>query len=277
VTRFRLGLINPNTDAGDTAEMAAVARDAVGGDVDVVAFTAPRGPRSIESGADEAIAAAEVVRVVSAHPDLDAYVIACFSDPGAMAARELTTAPVVGIGEAAYRSVLMVARRFAVITTLARGVPHLEDEMEILGVRRYCVGVIPLEIPVEQQGAAFPSTLNAIVAAGTRAVSDRRAEALVLACGAMTGVEAEVRERLGVPAVTGVAVGALFAVALARAGLRTSKAGSLASPEDIEYAGMPPLHRHGDGARMSDDGRSAGACQAPHGATRARGEGGAGE
>jgi allantoin racemase len=240
--------------------MTAVARAAVPGDVEVVAFTARRGPRSIESGADEAIAAAEVVRVVSEHPDLDAYLIACFSDPGAMPARELTTAPVVGIGEAAYRAALMVARRFAVITTLARGVPQIEEEMEHLGVRRHCVGVIALEIPVEQQGAAFPATLDAITAAGARAVSERGAEALVLACGAMTGVEAEVRERLGVPAVTGVAVGALFAVALSRAGLRTSKVGSLASPEAIKYAGMPALHRDRDGAGMSDDRRSADAC-----------------
>jgi allantoin racemase len=241
VSTARLGLINPNTDAGDTEEMAAVARAALDSEVEVVALTAARGPRSIESAADEAIAAAEVVRMVADHPALDAYVIACFSDPGCQAARELTDAPVVGIAEAAFRAALMVGRRFAVITTLARGVPAIEEHMEQLGVRGRCVGVLPLEIPVERQGTAFPSSLDAISATGRDAVERLGAEVLVLACGAMTGVEAAVTQRTGVPAITGVAVGALFAHSLWRAGLRTSKVGALAPPEPIPYTGMAPL------------------------------------
>ena len=245
MTSARLGLINPNTDPGDTAEMAAIAGAALGPEVELVALTAARGPRSIESAADDAIAAAEVVRLVAEHPELDCIVIGCFGDPGVTAARELTPAPVVGIGEAAYRAALMVARRFAVITTLARGVPDLEDGMERLGVRASCVGVLPLEIPVERQGGEFPDSLEAIIATGTKAVNELGAEALVLACGAMTAGETAVSVRVGVPATTGVAVGALFAHALWRAGMRTSKVGSFAPPEPIAYAGMPPLHAAG--------------------------------
>ncbi|HXO06547.1 MAG TPA: aspartate/glutamate racemase family protein [Solirubrobacteraceae bacterium] len=242
MTRARLGLINPNTDAGDTAEMATIAEAALGPEVQLVALTARRGPRSIESAADDAIAAAEVVRLVAEHPELDCIVIGCFGDPGVQAARELTQAPVVGIGEAAYRAALMVARRFAVITTLARGVPDLEDGMERLGVRGSCVGVLPLDIPVARQGGEFPQSREAIIATGTEAVRSLGAEALVLACGAMTASEAIVSEQVGVPATSGVAVGALFAHALWRAGLRTSKVGSFAAPEAIEYAGMAALH-----------------------------------
>jgi allantoin racemase len=245
VTRARLGLINPNTDPGDTAEMAAIAQAALGPEVDLVALTAARGPRSIESAADDAIAAPEVVRLVAEHPELDCIVIGCFGDPGVPAARELTQAPVVGIGEAAYRATLLVARRFAVITTLARGIADLEDGMERLGVRGNCVGVLPLEIPVARQGGEFPDSLEAIVAAGTEAVNDMGAEALVLACGAMTAGEAAVSEQVGVPATTGVAVGALFAHSLWRAGMGTSKVGTFAPPEPIAYAGMPPLQAGG--------------------------------
>ena len=59
---------------------------------------------------------------------------------------------------------------------------------------------------------------------------------------ALTASEAVVSEQVGVPATSGVAVGAMFAHALWRAGLRTSKVGSFAAPEAIEYAGMPALH-----------------------------------
>jgi allantoin racemase len=243
----RLGLINPNTDPDDTDQMASVAKGALGPEVQLVALTAARGPQSIESAADGAIAAAEVVRLVAEHPELDCIVIGCFGDPGLEAARELTQAPVVGIGEAAYRATLLVARRFAVITTLARGVPELEDGMERLGVRGSCVGVLPIDIPVARQGAGFPESVEAIIAAGTEAVRGLGAEALVLACGAMTAGEATISERVGVPATSGVAVGALFAHALWRAGLRTSKVGSFAPPEPIAYAGMPDLR---DGSRV---------------------------
>jgi allantoin racemase len=184
------------------------------------------------------IAAAEVLELVGATRDADAFLIACFSDPAVEAARELTEAPVIGIGEAAYRAVLMLARRFAVITTLARGIPDIESGMDRLGVRQGCVGVLPLGIPVAEQGAEFAATNDAIVAAGRRAVDELGAEALVLACGGMARVEALVREQVGVPATNGVAFGALLAYALWRAGLRTSQVGSLA-PSPQLFAAEP--------------------------------------
>lgn len=230
MSRFRLALINPNTSEQHTTEMVAVATAALSDDAEVTGLTAPRGPSSIETAAEEVIAAAEVLELVRTHRDVDAYLIACFSDPAVEAARELTDAPVVGIGESAYRAVQMLARRFAVITTLARGIPDIENGMVTLGVQHDCVGVLPLGIPVAEQGAEFGDTNEAIVAAGQRAVQELGAEALVLACGGMAQVEAIVRERVGVPASNGVAFGALLAHALWRAGLRTSKVGSMAPP-----------------------------------------------
>jgi allantoin racemase len=236
VSRFRLALINPNTTEQHTAEMAGVASAVLPDRAEVKALTSPRGPSSIETAAEEVIAAAEVLEIVRGNPDVDAYLVACFSDPAVEAARELTAAPVVGIGEAAYRAVLMLARRFAVITTLTRGVPDIESGMDRLGVRHGCVGVLSLGIPVAEQGAGFGATNEAIVAAGRRAVDELGAEALVLACGGMAQVEGVVRERVGVPATNGVAFGALLAYGLWQAGLRTSQVGSLAPPPHVRDA-----------------------------------------
>ena len=174
MSRFRLALINPNTNEQQTTEMVAAASAVLPDGAEVNALTAPRGPSSIETAAEEVIAAAEVLELVRGHRDVDAYLIACFSDPAVEAARELTDAPVVGIGEAAYRAVLMLARRFAVITTLPRGVPDIENGMVSLGVRHECVGVLSLGIPVAEQGAEFGDTNEAIVAAGQHAVQNAR-------------------------------------------------------------------------------------------------------
>ena len=236
---FRLGLLNPNTDRHHTDAMAGVARAALPAGCDVLAVTAPRGPSSIESAADTVAAAVEVAGMVRAHPDADAYLIACFGDPGLHAARELTTVPVVGIGEAAYIAAGLVAGRFAVITTLRRGIPDLEDAIAAHGAAARCAGVLPLDIPVAEQGAAFPDTTDAIVAASRRAVQELGADALILACGGMADVARAVQEAVGVPVCDGVAFGSLLAHGLWRTGLATSKTGTFAAPERIPYVGMP--------------------------------------
>jgi allantoin racemase len=194
---------------------------------------------AIESGVDSVLAAAEVVGMMRSLPGLDAYLIACFGDPGLEAARELTEAPVVGIGEAAYHAARLIARRFGVITTLPRGVAELEDDLERQGLRAQCVGVVPLNVPVSEQGSSHPDTTAAIIDAGRRLVDDQAAEALVLACGGMADVGAAVRDAVGVPICDGVSFGALIAFSLWRAGLRTSKTGAYGYPEELPYIGMP--------------------------------------
>jgi allantoin racemase len=238
LTGFRLGLLNPNTSRDHTDAMARLALSVLPEGSDVVAATAERGPATIESYVDSAVAAAEVVELVRANPGLDAYLVACFGDPALDAARELTDAPVVGIGEAAYRAACLVARRFAVITTLPRSIPQLEDELAAAGVAASCVGVLPLAVPVAEQGAAYGETSDAIVTVSRCAVNELRAEALVLACGAMSETARAIQEEVGVPIVDGVSFGALSAYALWRCGLRTSKTGAYARPEPIPYTAM---------------------------------------
>jgi allantoin racemase len=240
---FRLALINPNTDARHTEAMGDVAREVLPQPAEVTAVSPERGPASIESAADSVVAAAEVAALVRELPAHDAYLVACFGDPGVGAARELTEAPVVGIGEAAYQAAATIARRFAVITTLRRSIPELEDSLERYGMRARCVAVEPLDIPVADQGSHNPGTTAAIVEAGRRVVAQNGAEALVLACGGMADVARAVREQVGVPVCDGVAYGALTAYSLWRCGLTTSKAGAYARPEPIAYAGMPGFGR----------------------------------
>jgi allantoin racemase len=198
-----------------------------------------RGPSSIESDADSVVAAAEVVTLIRTLPAQDAYLIACFGDPGLDAARELTDAPVVGIGEAAYQAASMVARRFAIVTTLPRSIPALEDALDRQGIRGRCVGIAALNIPVAEQGSHNPDTTDAIIETGRRLVDEQRAEALVLACGGMSDVATAVREALGVPVSDGVSYGSMVAFSLWSCGLRTSKTGAYGWPESIAYVGMP--------------------------------------
>jgi allantoin racemase len=235
---FRLALLNPNTDERHTTAMGAVARAALPEGCEVTAVSAARGPTSIESAVDAAVSGAEIVALMRSLPPHDGYLISCFGDPALEAARELTRAPVIGIGEAAAQAAMAIAKRFAIITTLPRSIPAIEDSLERQGIRQRCVGIVPLRIPVSDQGAEHDETTAAIVDAGMHLVLERGAEALILACGGMAEVARAVQERVGVPVCDGVAFGSLLAYALWRCGLETSKSGAYGFPEPIAYSGM---------------------------------------
>ena len=236
---FRLALLNPNTDERHTVAMGAVARSVLPEGCEVTAVSAARGPTSLESAVDEALASGEVVALLRTLPAHDAYLIACFGDPALDAARELTRAPVIGIGEAAAHAAIAIAKRFAIITTLPRSIPALEESLDRQGIRARCVGIVPLHIPVSEQGGGHGDTTAAIIDAGMGLVLERGAEALILACGGMAEVARAVQERVGVPVCDGVAFGSLLAYSLWRCGLETSKVRRLRLPR------ADPLHGHG--------------------------------
>jgi allantoin racemase len=229
VSSFRLALLNPNTTAGDTEAMVSLARSALPADAAVDGFTASEGHAAIESDVEHVAGAAQVVAMRRTHGDYDAYLVACFDDPGLDAAREIGTAPVVGIGHAAYLSATLIGRRFAVITTLRRGVPALQDAIRGHGLAARCAGVVALERGVREQGGE--DAVGPLVDAGTRALEELGADTLVLACGAMASTSRRLSEQLAVPVCDGVGFGAGLAHTLWSNGLSTSKHGGYGWPE----------------------------------------------
>jgi allantoin racemase len=237
---FRLAVLHVNTNPAGVDELSESVAAALPAEATFEVLCAKRGAESVESYADEAIAAAEVCELVRGNPSFDAYLVGCFSDPGVDAARELTTAPVVGVSEAAYVSACLIARRFAVLTTLRRGVPELEDSLRERGIAHRCVAVVATDVPVADHGPQNPDSTRALIDAGRRSLS-LGAEALVLACAGMAGVGRAVAEAVGLPVCDGVGFGALLAYSTWKAGLQTSKAGGYSWPEPVPYAAMEPF------------------------------------
>ena len=100
-----------------TAEMVAAAERVVR-DAEFVCTTAASGVAALDGFRDDVLGAAAVVKEISANEgSFDAAILGCFAEPGSSAARELTLAPVVGIGEASYLTAMILGRRFSVLTT----------------------------------------------------------------------------------------------------------------------------------------------------------------
>jgi allantoin racemase len=225
----RIKVINPNTTASMTALIGECARAAVGPGVTVDAVNPLDGPVSLESHYDEALAVPGLLAELAKDPSYDAYVIACFGDPGLRAARELTTAPVVGIAEAAMRTAGYLGRSFSVVTTLSRTIGHTWDIARQYGVASLCAGVHACEIPVIEL-ETDPLAHATIAEACRAALTNDGSEVIVLGCAGMADLCTDISAHLGIPVVDGVAAATSMAEGLVRLGLSTSKRGEFAPP-----------------------------------------------
>ena len=234
---MRIHVVNPNTTQSMTDSIAAAARAAALPGTTIIATQPAMGPASIEGYYDEAFAVPGMLARIAEHANADAHVIACFDDTGLDAARSRATAPVIGIGEAAFHAASLLAGRFSVITTLGRSIPAIEHNLVRYGLASRCAKVRAAEIPVLELDNPASDASARISAEIAAAMAEDRAEAIVLGCAGMAALAARLSHQHGLPVVDGVAAAVAFAEALARLGLRTSKLGGYAAPLAKPYAG----------------------------------------
>jgi allantoin racemase len=234
---MRIHVVNPNTTRSMTTKIAAAAKAAASPGVEVSAANPDFGPASIEGYFDEAFSVPGLLEEIGKAAGADAFVIACFDDTGLEAARCAATAPVVGIGEAAFHMASLIAAKFSVVTTLSRSIAPIEHNLIKYGLASRCARVRAADVPVlalEEPGSVARSAIETEI---ERALADDGAEAIVLGCAGMTDLARDLEQKAGVPVLDGVACAVSLAESLVRIGLRTSKRNTYASPLAKPYAG----------------------------------------
>jgi allantoin racemase len=215
----RLLLVNPNTTASMTAAIGASAEAVARPATLIEAVNPAQGPASIENDDDErrcvpgllAQISAAAVRPVGQRPD--AYVVACFGDPGLEAARELVDVPVLGIAQAAMHAAALAAGTFSVVTSMSATVPR-GWELAKAYTPAACLGVYATDIPVLRIDSD-PNTIDPIGEVCAKALAADGSRSIVLGCAAMARFAEPLRQRLGVPVIDGVVAATLLAEALA--------------------------------------------------------------
>lgn len=235
--KMRIKLINPNTTAAMTRSMEAAAVEVAAPSTVIEGVTARSGPVSIEGHYDEAISVLGLIDEIRADPGADAYIIACFGDPGLLAARELTAAPVIGIAEAAMHAATFVSTSFSIVTTLDRTRIISEALVRNYGMAAACRRVRATDLPVLDLEEPSDMVNQTVLAECRRALTEDHCDSIVLGCAGMAGLLDYLRPRLPVPVIDGVTVAVKFAEALVGTGLRTSKHGDLAYPLPKPYGG----------------------------------------
>lgn len=222
---MHIRLINPNSTASMTTQALESALRVANAGTRVTAVNPKATPISIEGSADEALAVPDMLLEVRRGEDqgVDAFVIACFDDPGLHAAREIATGPVIGICQAAVQVAMTISRRFSVITTLPRSVPIIEDIVHAYGAGNHCRAVHAIDLPVlgleEEPETAERLLLDMIEHAKAR----DGAEAIILGCAGMSSLCDRLSASTGIPVIDGVTAALKFAEALVGAGYVTSK------------------------------------------------------
>jgi len=207
-------VVNPNTNPLITRLVGEAASRFATPWLRLDVVNPPRGPMSIETVEERALAERESVSFVHRRSarGYDAFVMACFDDLALDQLRGLLAAPVVGTCEAGMAAARALSPRFAIVTTFDAALPGIR-----LLMQRYGAGPLATAraagVGVAAAAAAAEDTVDRIVQCARRAVSEDGAEVILLASGGLTGLAPRLSAALGRPVVDGVAAAIGAAVA----------------------------------------------------------------
>ena len=211
----RILVINPNSSGVVTAAIDRAVELLRRPGAPAISVTGlPDGPPGIATQRDADSVAPLLARLVAAET-ADAFVLACFSDPGLHAAREAANGrPVMGIAEWGILRALTLGERFGIIALSCASVARQRRYVRQMGVHgRYADSQAVDATAADTAGEAVRARL---VAAGEVLVRQRGADVLVLGCAGMAQHRAPLAAALGVPVVeptrqaVAAAIGALW-------------------------------------------------------------------
>lgn len=225
-------VINPNSSEEMTRSIRAVLERIKRSDVVLDVVRTEGAPPAIQSATDVALATPHVLkRVREANANgVDAIILACFSDPGLEAARELSDALVLGIQETTLHIAVMLGHKYTILTPLAKRIASKERDVRRFDVESACASVRALGMTVSETEADPKRTKERILAVAREAIEQDGAEVLVLGCAGMVGYAAEVEEELGIVVLDPTSVAFKTAEALVDLGVRHCKQGLYAMP-----------------------------------------------
>ena len=240
---MRIKIINPNTTPEMTKSIYKAACTAASEGTEIIAVSPDKGPVSIENWHDEVFAAAGVVEEVHKGEleGFDAYITACYGDPGLYPAREVTDKPVVGIAEASMHLATFVAYRFSVVTILPRWKMVMEEVIHKYGLENRCASIRCTSMEVLDFEKDPERGSKELYEMCIRAIQEDKAEAICLGCAGMVEFAAELEKKLGVPVFDGVTAAVKVAEALVSLKKKTSKILYFNYPQPKEYKNSPDI------------------------------------
>jgi allantoin racemase len=216
---MRILIINPNSDPKMTAAIQESAEAFAEDDLEVVTLPTPGAPKFLETYEDEVKSGPGMLQVLRENEEaFDAFIIGCHSDTNLNAAREVTSKPVIGIGEASLKLASFLGHNFAVVTTHKHSIPG-----KLLQIRAYHLQDLVVSIRAPEEGEEGWTDSDLFMELSRRAVKEDGAEVIVLGCAGMSGMDQKIQDALKVPVLDGVVCALILATGFSRSGKGTSK------------------------------------------------------
>jgi Asp/Glu/hydantoin racemase len=200
-TRPRIRVVNPNSNEAVTRGIdEAVQPLRFEGGPEIVCATLAEGPLGIETQEHVESVTLPLRRLVEADNASDAFVIACYSDPGLHVCREGTTRPVFGIAECGVLTALARVERFGVIAILQRSIARHMRYLRQMGLMDRLAGERPLNMSVAEI-ASGEGTLSRMIEVGRALKEQDGANAIVMGCAGMARHRKPLEDALGIPVI----------------------------------------------------------------------------
>ena len=202
MTTDRIVVINPNSTEEVTRGIdRALDPLRMTGGPEIECVTLPEGPPGIETQSDVDSVVGPLCNLVKARDNgAAAFVIACYSDPGLHAAREISARPVLGIAECAMLTALTKGERFGLISILESGVQRHLRYVRQLGLAQRFAGEVPVGFGVTELSDK-DKVLGRMIKTGERLRDEYGADVLIFGCAGMADYRDQVAESVGLPVV----------------------------------------------------------------------------
>ena len=216
---MRILVINPNSNQAVTDGMTDALKPLnMNGGPDIECVTLEDGPFGIESQADVDAVVLPIRDLVTKRDDADAYVIACYSDPGLQICRDVTPKPVFGIQQCGVLTALSQGDRFGVIAIMDASIERHHLYLRQMGVMKRLAKERAVNLTVHES-ATGSQTFERLCEVGAQLRDLDGAETIILGCAGMAAHRKPLSDHLELPVIDPVQAAtsmAISAVLLAR-------------------------------------------------------------
>ena len=202
--RQHILVINPNSDESVTEGMIQELKGfhfSEGPRIECVSLS--DGPFGIESQADIEAVTLPLRKMVSESRNVDAFVIACYSDPGLHVCREASEKPVFGIQECGVLTAMSLGDRFGVIALQERSIRRHLRYLRQMGVMERLAGERAVSLSV-RESVSGKGTFEKLLKAAKQLRDSDQADTIILGCAGMAAHRAKLELVIGIPVIAPV-------------------------------------------------------------------------
>jgi allantoin racemase len=212
-------VINPNSTEAVTRGIEEACEPLrMPGGPRIEAITLKEGPPGIETQQHVDGVVEPLLRLVrEREAAYDAFVIACYSDPGLHSLREATKNPVLGISECGILTALTLGQKFGVIAILEKSIPRHLRYMGALGVMDRLAAELPVGLGVTELSDEN-RTFGRMVEVGRTLKGTHGANVIVMGCAGMARYRKPLQAAVGIPVVEPTQAAVAMAIGRVRLG-----------------------------------------------------------